>query len=66
MTRTEKSNHIKNKIIEIARRLFVNQGYQKTTIRQIIEETGINIGTLYHYFRDKEDIFLRVSEITDI
>jgi len=66
MTRTEKSNHIKNKIIEIARRLFVNQGYQKTTIRQIIEEAEINTGTLYHFFRDKEDIFLRGSEITDI
>ncbi|HUN55148.1 MAG TPA: helix-turn-helix domain-containing protein [Smithella sp.] len=65
MTRTEKSNHIKNKIIEIARQLFVEQGYQKTTIRQIIEKAGINTGTLYHFFRDKEDIFLRGSEITD-
>ena len=43
-----------------------DQGYQKTTIRQIIEEAGINTGTLYHFFRDKEDIFLRGSEITDI
>ena len=62
MKRIEKSNNIKNKIIEVSRRLFVNQGYQKTTIRQIIEEAGINTGTLYHFFRDKEDIFLRGSE----
>ena len=66
MKRIEKSNNIKNKIIEVSRRLFVNQGYQKTTIRQIIEEAGINTGTLYHFFRDKEDIFLRGSEQTDI
>jgi len=62
----EKSNNLKNKIVEVTRRLFVDQGYQKTTIRQIIEEAGINIGTLYHFFRDKEDIFLRGSEQTDI
>ncbi|MGA9109480.1 MAG: TetR/AcrR family transcriptional regulator [Smithella sp.] len=66
MKRIEKSNNIKNKIIEVSRRLFVGQGYQKTTIRQIIEEAGINTGTLYHFFRDKEDIFLRGSEQTDI
>ncbi|MGD0168896.1 MAG: helix-turn-helix domain-containing protein [Smithella sp.] len=66
MKRIEKSNNIKNKIIEVTRRLFVEQGYQKTTIRQIIEEAGINTGTLYHFFRDKEDIFLRGSEQTDI
>ena len=66
MKRMEKSNNLKNKIVEVTRRLFVNQGYQKTTIRQIIEEAGINIGTLYHFFRDKEDIFLRGAEQTDI
>jgi AcrR family transcriptional regulator len=66
MKRMEKSNNIKNTIIEVTRHLFVTQGYQKTTIRQIVEEARMNIGTLYHFFRDKEDIFLYSSKQTDI
>jgi len=32
----------------------------------IVEEAGINIGTLCHFFRNKEDIFLYSSKQTDI
>jgi len=37
------------------------QGYKATTIRQITEKAGITTGSLYHFFRDKEDIFLLVA-----
>jgi len=62
MTRTEKSNHIKNKIIEIARRLFVNQGYQKTTIRQIIEEAEINTARFTIFSATKKIFFFGVPK----
>jgi len=65
MKREEKSNNIKNAIIEVSGRLFVDQGYQKTTIRQIAEEAGIKIGTIYHFFQDKEDILLKHSKQID-
>jgi AcrR family transcriptional regulator len=47
-------------IIDASRGLFLAQGYRQTTIRQIIDQVGIKNGTLYHFFKDKEDIFCHV------
>jgi AcrR family transcriptional regulator len=58
--REEKSREVKENIINIARDLINTQGYQKTTIRQITEAANVSTGTLYHFFKDKEDIFLSV------
>ena len=46
------SNMEKN-ILKISTELFLNQGYDKTTIRQIAEESGIGRGHLYYYFKKK-------------
>ena len=35
----------------------MEQGYQNTTIRQITKECDIKIGTVYHFYKNKEDIF---------
>ena len=43
MKRTEE---VRNKVIAVARRLMVQQGYQKTTIRQIVRETGVASGSI--------------------
>lgn len=64
MRRAEKSELVKKKIIDITLELFMAQGYKDTTIRQISEKAGINIGTLYHFFRDKEDILLHITQKT--
>lgn len=61
LTREKKSRAVKEKIMDIARDLIIAQGYKKTTIRQIIEKAGVSTGTLYHFFLDKEDIFLHLA-----
>ncbi|WP_073590310.1 TetR/AcrR family transcriptional regulator [Anaerocolumna xylanovorans] len=48
---------VKSKILLAAKELFARQGYKKTTIRQIVEETGVLTGSIYHFFKNKEDIF---------
>jgi AcrR family transcriptional regulator len=60
MSREEKSREVKNKILDVTRDLLLAQGYKITTIRQVIEKAGIKTGTLYHFFRDKEDILLHL------
>jgi AcrR family transcriptional regulator len=60
MKRSEKSLQLKNDILDVARDLFISQGYQLTTIRQITARMGINPGSLYHFFRNKEDIFRQI------
>lgn len=44
-------------ILEVAERLFFEQGYAKTTIEQIVRELGVTKPVVYYYFRDKRDIF---------
>ena len=44
------------KIQEIALELFAEQGYEKTSLREIAERLGVTKAALYYHFRTKEDI----------
>jgi len=49
---------------EIARKaiaLLAKKGFQATTIQDIANAAGVGKGTIYHYFRTKEEILLVVS-----
>jgi len=43
-------------IVQAAAALFIKKGTINTGVRDIAEASGITVGTLYHYFRSKEDI----------
>ena len=63
----------KRRIIRISRRLFLEQGYDKTSVRQILNKSGLSTGSLYHFFKNKEEILLsglheslvNISRLTD-
>lgn len=48
---------IRNQILRTAEKLFLTQGYKTTTIRQIVQESGITSGSIYNIFEDKEHLF---------
>lgn len=58
-------NTTKNKITTIAWKLFYEQGYEATTVDQIISECGISKGNFYHYFSAKDDLLNTLSEVLD-
>lgn len=41
-------------LLDCARRLFFAQGYENTTVNDIIAEAGVSKGAFYHYFASKE------------
>ncbi|MDD6037241.1 MAG: TetR/AcrR family transcriptional regulator, partial [bacterium] len=43
-------------ILDVAERLFCSRGYDNTSTNDILAEIGIARGTLYYYFKSKEDI----------
>ncbi|MGV3613911.1 MAG: TetR/AcrR family transcriptional regulator [Fimbriimonas sp.] len=48
--------------METARNLFWEQGYASTGVAQILKESGVGSGSLYHYFPTKEDLMIAVLE----
>lgn len=45
------------KILEVSQRLFLEKGYDNTTIQDIVNELGgLTKGAIYHHFKSKEDI----------
>jgi len=49
-------------IISASERLFLEKGYEKTTTQEIVNETGLSKGTIFHHFKSKEDILLAVLD----
>lgn len=47
-------------ILDSAAVLFADQGYERTTTAHLCAQAGISLGTLYHYFSGKKQIFLAV------
>ena len=57
----------RQELVEIASRLFYEQGFGGTGIKQIIEEAGIAKGTFYSHFSSKEDLgvaWLKARHVT--
>ena len=49
-------------ILDGARRVFAEQGYNAATVRDIIRATPLAAGTFYNYFTSKEDVRRALSE----
>lgn len=51
------------KILEVSSRLFLEKGYENTTIQDIVDGLGgLTKGAVYHHFGSKEDIMLALSD----
>lgn len=46
----------KRELLAIAEKLFLNKGYEQTSIDDILKESGISKGGFYHYFKSKDEI----------
>jgi AcrR family transcriptional regulator len=50
----------RERILDIALELFVSQGYDKTSLRDIAERLGTTKAALYYHFERKQDILLEL------
>ena len=53
---------MKKRILEAAKKLFLEQGFEKTSIRNIAEEIEYSPGTIYLYFKDKNDLLFALHQ----
>jgi len=63
MARVSKDPGIrKNEILEVAQNLFIEYGYKKTSVEQIITKLNIAKGTFYYYFKSKADLLEALAD----
>ena len=54
----------KGHLLACAAQLFKKKGYERTTVRDLAREVGIQSGSLFHHYKNKESILLAVMEET--
>lgn len=55
----------KSRIINAAWKLFSEQGYEQTTVEDIVYESGTSKGSFYHYFEGKDALLSTLSYLFD-
>ncbi|MCI8387064.1 MAG: TetR/AcrR family transcriptional regulator [Clostridiales bacterium] len=62
---TKRSRNTKAKIVSAAWELFYRQGYDATTIDEIVEVSETSKGSFYHYFKSKDSLLGSLSDLFD-
>jgi TetR/AcrR family fatty acid metabolism transcriptional regulator len=60
--RIEKNNKY-HQILEAAVKVFARQGFHQSTVAQIAKEAGVADGTIYLYFKNKDDILVQFFSV---
>lgn len=60
-SRAEQRRRTEARILAAASSLFVEAGYERTTIRGIARAAGVDAGLVMHYFGSKQELFQRVT-----
>ena len=63
MAKNNSKENTRKRIINSAKKLFADQGYQKTTIVEISRQAGLSEAALYDYFQGKEDLLLMIPDL---
>lgn len=67
MARNKYPEETENLILMTAQRLFMEKGFENTSIQDIIDHLGgLSKGAIYHHFRSKEDILVAIMNRMDI
>ncbi len=59
------TRNTKGKIVSAAWKLFYEQGYEDTTVEDIVWESGTSKGSFYHYFESKDALLGSLSYLFD-
>jgi TetR/AcrR family transcriptional regulator len=54
--------HTRDTILRSAERLFAEKGFELTTVREIAQDSGVNVAMIYYYFKTKEGLHQEIIE----
>ncbi len=61
-TKQRRRGDTRQRIQDVALELFAEQGYEKTSLREIAERLDVTKAALYYHFKTKEDIIVSLFE----
>ncbi|WP_031165108.1 TetR/AcrR family transcriptional regulator [Streptomyces durhamensis] len=61
-TKQQRRGNTRQRIQDVALELFVEQGYEKTSLREIAERLDVTKAALYYHFKTKEEIIVSLFE----
>ncbi|MEU0374613.1 helix-turn-helix domain-containing protein [Streptomyces sp. NPDC006283] len=61
-TQQPRRGNTRQRIQDVALELFAEQGYEKTSLREIAEALDVTKAALYYHFKTKEDILISIFE----
>lgn len=64
MTQDERREQRKSMILQAAAEEFISSGYEGVSMESICRNKGISKGTMYHYYRSKEELYLECVKMT--
>lgn len=62
MTETTKVTSTKDRILDVAERLFAEKGFSQTSLRDITAEAGVNLAAVNYHFQSKDHLIAAVFE----
>jgi AcrR family transcriptional regulator len=51
---------VPQRLLTVATRLFAEQGFETTSVQQIVDAAGVTKGAMYHYFGSKDDLLYEI------
>lgn len=51
---------VRERVLAAAVELFAEQGFDKTSVQEVVERAGVTKGALYHYFSAKDDLLFEI------
>ncbi len=59
---SERGAATRSALLEAAREVFTTEGYAQAGVTDIVNRAGASVGSLYHHFSGKADLYLTLFE----
>ncbi|WP_245900852.1 TetR/AcrR family transcriptional regulator [Prauserella shujinwangii] len=56
----DEQGSVPRRLLSVATRLFAEQGFDRTSVQEIVAAAGVTKGAMYHYFGSKDDLLYEV------
>jgi AcrR family transcriptional regulator len=61
---TAHEQEVRDRIVGAALRVFADKGYRRSTVQDVVRESGLSVGAIYTYFKSKDELFLASCDLS--